>query len=230
MPGAPTVRREIVTVCRRLWERGLIAGAEGNVSARLSANRILVTPAGMSKVDVRMADLVEVRLDGHRVRGTRRPSTELAVHLRIYSRRPDVGAIVHAHPPVATGFAVAGEGFASCVLPEVIFQVGWVPLVPYDTPGTEALARQFDPFIPTHDAFLMANHGAVTAGATLSIAHQRMESLEHAARILLTSRLLGRVNELSADQVAALVAARGRAGFAGPYPGCPTPDDQRRHE
>ena len=105
-----------------------------------------------------------------------------------------------------------------------------MPLVPYDTPGTEALARQFDPFIPSHDAFLMANHGAVTAGPTLLIAHQRMESLEHAARILLTSRLLGRVTELSAEQVAALVAARERAGIAGPYPGCPAPEDQRRHE
>jgi L-fuculose-phosphate aldolase len=230
VPGAIALRREIVTVCQRLWARGLIAGPDGNVSVRLSGERILVTPAGMSKVDVRPDDLVEVRLDGHRVRGVRRPSTELAVHLRIYSQRPDVGAIVHAHPPVATGFAVAGEGFASCILPEVIFQMGWVPLVPYEMPGTEALARQFDPFIPTHDAFLMANHGAVTAGPTLSIAHQRMESLEHTARILLTSRLLGRVNELSADQVAALVAARGRAGVAGPYPGCPSPDDQRRHE
>jgi L-fuculose-phosphate aldolase len=184
----------------------------------------------MSKVDVRAEDLVEIHADGRRVRGQRRPSSELAVHLRIYAQRPDIGAIVHAHPPVATGFAVAGEGFASCILPEVIFQVGWVPLVPYDMPGTEALARQFDPFLPTHDAFLMANHGAVTAGPTLSIAHQRMESLEHAARILLTSRLLGRVNELSADQVAALIAARERAGFAGPYPGCPAPKDQRRHE
>jgi L-fuculose-phosphate aldolase len=223
-------RREIVLVCRRLWERGLIAGPDGNVSVRVARKRILVTPAGMSKVDVRTDDLVEVRLDGRRARGTRQPSSELAVHLRIYARRPDVGAIVHAHPPVATGFAVAGEGFASCVLPEVIFQMGWVPLLPYEMPGTEALARRFDPFIATHDAFLLANHGAVTAGPTLSIAHQRMESLEHTARILLTSRLLGRVNELSPEQVAALVAARERAGIAGPYPGCPTQDDQRRDE
>ena len=230
MTGKVAARREIVTVCRRLWERGLIAGPDGNVSVRLDINRILVTPAGMSKVDVRADDLVEVGLDGQHLRGSRRASTELAVHLRIYAQRPDVAAVVHAHPPIATGFAVAGEGFASCILPEVIFQVGWVPLVPYEMPGTEALARQFDPFIPTHDAFLMANHGAVTAGPTLTIAHQRMESLEHAARILLTSRLLGRVNELSADQVAALVAARERAGLPGPYPGCPAPDDQRRHE
>lgn len=230
MPDAIAIRREIVTVCRRLWERGLIAGPDGNVSVRLASDRILVTPAGMSKVDVQPDDLVEVRIDGTPVRGAQHPSSEIAVHLRIYSRRPDVGAVVHAHPPIATGFAVAGEGFASCVLPEVILQLGSVPLVPYEMPGTEALARKFDPFIVSHDAFLMANHGAVTAGPSLSIAHQRMESLEHTARILLTSRLLGRVNELSADQVAALVAARGRAGFPGPYPGCPAPDDQRRHE
>jgi L-fuculose-phosphate aldolase len=230
VPGAIALRREIVTVCRRLWERGLIAGLDGNVSARLAPDRILVTPTGMSKVDVQPDDLVEVTIDGRHLRGTRPASTELAVHLRIYARRSDVGAVVHAHPPVATGFAVAGEGFASCILPEVIFQLGWVPLVPYEMPGSDALARQFDPFIATHDAFLMANHGAVTAGPTLSIAHQRMESLEHTARILLTSRLLGRVNELSADQVAALVAARERAGFSGPYPGCPGPDDQRGHE
>ena len=230
MPGATAIRREIVTVCRRLWERGLIAGPDGNVSVRLAPDRILVTPTGMSKVDVRASDLVEVGDDGRHLRGTRRASTEIAVHLHIYARRSDVNAIVHAHPPVATGFAVAGEGFASRVLPEVILQVGSVPLVPYEMPGTEALARQFDPFIPTHDAFLMANHGAVTAGPNLSIAHQRMESLEHAARILLTSRMLGRVNELSTDQVAALVAARGRAEVPGPYSAGPAPDDQRRHE
>lgn len=230
MAGTSAIRREVVVVCRRLWERGLIAGPDGNVSVRLAADRILVTPAGMSKVDVRPEDLVEVSSEGRHRRGTRRASSELAVHLRIYAQRPDVGAVVHAHPPVATGFSVAGEGFASCILPEVIFQVGWVPLVPYEMPGTEALARQFDPFIPTHDAFLMANHGAVTIGATLSIAHQRMESLEHTARIVLTARQLGRVNELSTEQVAALVAARERAGFSGPYPGCPAPEDQRRHE
>jgi L-fuculose-phosphate aldolase len=225
-----SVRRHVVTVCRRLWERGLIAGQEGNVSVRLDAKRILVTPAGLAKVDLSPDDLVEVRPNGEHVRGRHRASTELAVHLRIYAKRADVQAIVHAHPPMATGFAVAGEGFATPVLPEIIFTLGWVPLVPYAMPGTEALAAQFDPFIATHDAFLMANHGALTAGPTLAVAHQRMESLEHAARILLTSRLLGRVNELTAAQVTALVAAREQAGQLGPYPGCPEPDDQRRHE
>ena len=224
-----SARRDIVQVCRRLYERGLIAGPDGNVSVRLGPDRILVTPAGMSKVDVGIDDLVEITLEGRKLRGSRRASSEIAVHLRIYQQRPDVNAVVHAHPPIATGFAVAGEGFAECVLPEVIFQVGWVPLVPYATPGTTALAQQFDPFIPAHDAFLMANHGATTAGPSLTIAHQRMESLEHTARIVLTARLLGRVNTLSPGDVQALVSARDAAGIGGPYPGCGVPArDPRR--
>ena len=144
------------------------------------------------------------------------------MHLRIYRRRPDVMAVVHAHPPTATGFAVAGEGLMACVLPEVIFQVGQVPLLRYATPGSEELADTFEPYLATHDAFLLANHGATTLGPSLLLAHQRMESLEHAARIVLAARLVGRVNVLDGNEVRALEAARQRAGLGGPYPGCPT--------
>ena len=139
---------------------------------------------------------------------SRPPSSELQMHLRIYQRRPDAMAVVHAHPPLATGFAVAGENFVAPVLPEVILQMGGVPLLPYATPGTSALADSFDPFVDRHDAFLLANHGATTLGPTLDIANQRMESLEHAARILFTARMLGRVNELSASQAEALRLSR----------------------
>lgn len=195
---------EIVRVCRRLYDRGLVAGPDGNVSARLPDGMILVTPSGMSKVDVTPADLVVVDGAGGVLKGARRPSSELRMHLRIYAGRGDVNAVVHAHPPTATGFAVAGESFMAPVLPEVILQMRQVPLVPYATPGTDALADLFEPLLPDHDAFLMANHGATTIGATLEAAHQRMESLEHAARILLAARALGRVNELSASDVQAL--------------------------
>lgn len=221
--GTLAARREIVTVCRRLYDRGLIAGPDGNVSVRIAPDRILVTPAGMSKVDVQGDDLVEMKLDGASLRGASRASSEVQMHLRIYQRRPDIHAVVHAHPPTATGFAVAGESFTACVLPEVIFQVGWVPLVPYATPGTQALADAFEPFVAQHDAFLMANHGATTIGSTLTIAHQRMESLEHSARIVFTARLLGRVNTLTPAQVEALVEARRRAAPGATYPGCPVP-------
>jgi L-fuculose-phosphate aldolase len=226
--GTRAARHEVVRVCQRLYDRGLIAGGEGNVSVRISRDRLLVTPAGMSKVDVRPDDLVELGMDGRRIRGAHRASTEIAVHLRIYERRPDVGAVVHAHPPTATGFAVAGESFVAGVLPEVIFTVGPIPLVPYAMPGTPALADRFEPFVGGHDAFLMANHGATTVGPTLLIAHQRMETVEQTARILLTARLLGRVNALSADDVRALTEARARAGVGGTYAGHALPDEGRR--
>lgn len=228
MRTALAARREIVHVCRRLYARELIAGPDGNVSVRLGPDRILVTPAGLSKVDVEADDLVELSLGGEHLRGARRASSEIAMHLRIYARRPDVRAVVHAHPPTATGFAVAGEGFMACVLPETIFQVGWVPLVPYATPGTAALADSLEPYVATHDAFLLANHGATTVGPALDIAHQRMESLEHTARILLTARLLGRVTTLSADQVHALEAMRRSARPGDVYPGCPPVDGRQR--
>lgn len=194
----------ITRVCRRLYERGLIAGPDGNVSVRLADGSILVTPAGVSKVDVEPDDLVVVDPNGVVVRGLRRPSSELGLHLRAYKRRADVNAVVHAHPPTATAFSVAGESFVAPVLPEVILQMGAVPLVPYITPGTEALADSCESYLDRCDAFLMANHGATTMGPTIEIAHQRMESLEHAAKILLAARTLGRVNELSASDVAAL--------------------------
>ena len=204
----PGVRDEIVLVCRRLYERGLVAGPDGNVSVRQEDGSILVTPSGLSKVDVTPDDLVVVTLDGRVREGRHAPSSELRMHLRIYQRRPDVDAVVHAHPPAATGFAVAGEAFVAPVLPEVILQLGEVPLVPYATPGSDALADAFEPFLASHDGFLMANHGATTVAPTLTTALQRMESLEHAARILVAARALGRVNELSAADVRSLRATR----------------------
>ena len=202
----------IARVCRRLYERGLVAGPDGNVSVRLHDGSILVTPSGMSKVDVTPDDLVLVDGAGQVLDGQGKPSSELRMHLRIYERRADVSAVVHAHPPTATGFAVAGESFMAPVLPEVILQMGEVPIVRYATPGTEALANNFDLYVEQHDAFLMANHGATTVGATLAMAHQRMESLEHAARIILTARMLGTVNELSPADVKALRASREEQG------------------
>jgi L-fuculose-phosphate aldolase len=200
-PPDATAAAAIVRVCRRLYERGLVAGPDGNVSVRLVDDTILVTPAGRSKVDVEPHDLVLVDSRGEVLAGDARPSSELKMHLRIYERRRDVRAVVHAHPATATGFAVAGESFVAPVLPEVILQMGTVPLVPYATPGSDALADLFEPYLVRHDAFLMANHGATTVGATLEQAHQRMESLEHAARILLAARTLGRVNALSDGDV-----------------------------
>jgi L-fuculose-phosphate aldolase len=190
--------------CRRLAAQGLIAGQDGNLSVRLGPDRVLVTPRGLIKALVRPADMVEVDMRGRRRGGRRNPTSELDLHLRILARRPDVGAVVHAHPPVATGYAVAGQRLQIFVLPELILQCGEVPLVPYGTPGTPELADRLEPHLAGHDAWLLANHGAVTVGATLDAAWIRMESLEHAARIMFVAQGLGRVNELGTEAVARL--------------------------
>jgi len=197
--------------CRQLAERGLIAGQDGNLAVRLGPDRVLVTPTGVIKALVGPADMVLVDLHGRKRRGRHNPTSELDLHLRILTRRPDVGAVVHAHPPVATGFAVAGQDFHIFVLPELILQCGEVPLVPYGTSGTPELGDRLEPHLAGHQAWLLANHGAVTVGATLDAAWIRMESLEHAARIIFAARALGRVSELSPEAVARLETQRDRA-------------------
>jgi L-fuculose-phosphate aldolase len=203
-PRQRTAAEAIVHVCHRLWERGLVAGQDGNVSVRLAPDRILVTPAGFSKGDLTVHDLCVVSGTGDRLEGRHAPSSELSVHLRAYAKRADVHAVVHAHPVTATGFAVVGETLPHGVLPEITVLLGRIPLVPYATPGTPAVACAFDPWWEAHDVFLMANHGALTLGSDLVVAHQRMESLEHAARIVTAARLVGAVHALPPDEVVAL--------------------------
>ena len=206
--NAGAVARRMALCCRQLAARGLVAGQDGNLSVRLGRDRILVTPAGMLKAFVTARDMVVVDSRGRKRAGRRNPTSELDLHLRILRLRADVHAVVHAHPPTATGFALAGEGFDSLTLTELIFQVGRVPLVPYGAPGTPELGDRVEPYLDGHDALLLAHHGAVTVGPTLDTAWIRMESLEHAARMLLVARTLGRVMELDAAAVAALLARR----------------------
>lgn len=173
-----------------------MAGRDGNLSVRLGPDRVLVTPSGMIKSLVTAGDMVEVDRTGRKRRGRRNPTSELDLHLRILSRRPDVAAIVHAHPPVATGFAVAGEEIPANLLPELIFLVGRAPIVPYGASGTPELGDRVEPFLAEHDALLLANHGAVTMGSTLDQAWIRMETLEHAARVVLAARTIGQPRPL----------------------------------
>ena len=168
-----------------------------------------MTPRGLLKAELGPADVVEVDLQGRHLDGCREATSELDLHLRVYRRRPDCGAVVHAHPPSATAFAVAGEAIPEDVLPEITLLMGRVPLVPYATTGTPELGDAVEPFLAGHDALLLANHGALTWGADLAQARVRMESLEHGARILLAARGLGRVNRLTREQTDALQRLRG---------------------
>jgi L-fuculose-phosphate aldolase len=215
----PDLAGELVRCCRGLWEAGLLAGADGNLSVRDSSGGLLVTPRGLLKGELEPADIVRVDLEGRRVDGCREATTELDLHLRVYRRRPDCGAVVHAHPPAATAFAVVGEGIPGDVLPEITLLMGEVPVVPYATTGTAALGDAMEPYLAEHDAVLLANHGAVTWGADLAQARIRMESLEHGARILLAARTLGQVHRLTRDQVDALQRRRGSSRHGQHDPG-----------
>lgn len=206
-----SVARAICEAGRRLAERGLIAGAEGNISARCGPERLLVTPAGRAKDTLVPADLIEVDLAGGVIRGSGRPSSELGMHLSILSLRQDARAVVHAHPPVATGFAVAGKMLGDGTLAELVTLFGTVPVVPYGAPGTPELGERVKPYARGHDALLLANHGAVTVGPTVEEACHRMESLEQGARILLVARLLGGARPLSPEEIDRLVAPRRNA-------------------
>ena len=190
--------------CRQLAAHGLIAGRDGNLSVRLGADRVLVTPTGFIKSLVMAADMVEVDVSGNpRRKSSRKPTSELDLHLCILRHRPDVHAVVHAHPPAATGFAVAGQEIPGNLLPELIFVVGPVPLVPFGMPGTPELGDRIVPYLQDrrHQALLLANHGAVTLGRTLDEAWIRMESLEHSARIITAARAVGEPKPLTAQAV-----------------------------
>jgi L-fuculose-phosphate aldolase len=211
-PPLHELKRLVVDVCRKIDAREYVGGRDGNVSARVGARNVLVTPAGVRKGDVTVDDLLLVDRSGRVVQGRGSASTETGMHLRIYDLRPDVGGVVHAHPPVATGFAAAGLEISECVLPEVIVGLGSVPLARYATPGTDQLSASLDPLLEAHDAWLLENHGVVTAGPDLGAAHHRMETVEQAARILLVARLLGGPRALEEGEVRALLESRGRYG------------------
>jgi L-fuculose-phosphate aldolase len=218
------LKRDIVQVCRKIDERAYVGGRDGNVSALASDRTIVITPSAVRKGDVKVDDLIVVDRSGRRVQGRASPSTETGMHLRIYDLRPDVRAVVHAHPPVATGFAAAGVALSECVLPEVIVGLGNVPLARYAAPGTPELVASLDPVIQHHDAFLLENHGAVTVGGDVLRAHQAMETVEHSARILLVARLLGGPRALGPEQVRELIESRGRYGVREGLAGCFLPE------
>ena len=195
------LRREMAEIGRRLYERGLIVAAEGNISARLADGGMLITPAGMCKGRMAPEDLVVLDASGEKRQGTRMASSEWQMHAAALARRPDIGACVHAHPPYATAFAVAGIPLTECVLPEVIVTLGSVPLAPYATPSTAAVGQSLEQYIDRFDAFLLKNHGVLTLGSNLESAFHKMEMVERLAQVIHLARSLGAVDTLSSGDV-----------------------------
>jgi L-fuculose-phosphate aldolase len=201
-------RRELVRFGKMLHSQGFVAATDGNLSLRLDDERVLVTPTCFSKGMMQAEDMVVVDLEGKKLCGQYMPSSEIAMHLTIYRMRSDVGAVVHAHPCTATAFASAGIALDEPLCSEIVITLGEVPLAPYATTGTMELSNSLRPFIPYHDAILMANHGVVTYGETLCRAYMRMEAVEHFAKVVLATRQLGCARSLNSCEVEKLVEAR----------------------
>jgi L-fuculose-phosphate aldolase len=190
-------RDDIVRFGRMLHQSGLVAATDGNLSVRMADGTVLCTPTVISKGMMEASDLVLVDESGRKLSGQREVSSELAMHLFIYRNRPDVNAVVHAHPPTATGYAAAGIPLDTALCSEIVVTLGSVPLARYGTPGTHELAEALAPLIPDHQAILMANHGVVTYGVDLLTAYMNMETVEHYAKIALVTHMLGRQQPLS---------------------------------
>jgi L-fuculose-phosphate aldolase len=221
-------RREICTAGRWIHSRAFVASTDGNISVRLDSRRVLTSPTGMSKGLMTQDDLVVTDLKGRKLAGRREASSELAMHLLIYNRRPDVYAVCHAHPPIATAHAAAGLPLNKALLSELVIALGCIPVARYGTPGTPELSDALEPLVQDYDAILLANHGVVTCGADLLTAFFRMETVEHFANVSLASELLGKQVLLSGRDVEKLLAARVRYGTttaATVTPGCPITSD-----
>ncbi len=223
------LREEVVRVCRLMWEKGFVAASDGNVSVRLGDEHLLTTPSGVSKGFLAPSDAVLIDMEGTPVRSVGHaarqatPSSEILLHLEVYRQRPDVQAVVHAHPPLAIAFTIAGISLAQCVLPEVVVNLGSIPTTAYATPSSAQGPTVIRGLIRDHDALLIDRHGTVTVGQTLFDAYLKLEKVEHLAQVTLAARQLGRVSELPREEVRKLVAMRREAlGLPADYqgPGC----------
>ena len=220
MSSEATLRADIVEVGRRMYARGYTASNDGNISVRLGSDRLLMTPKSVCKGFMTPDMMCITDLTGRKLEGDRDPSSEMQMHLEVYRQRPDVQAVVHAHPPTATGFAVAGIPLDRAVLAEVLTTLGSIPIAEYATPSTKELPEAVRKYIKAHDGMLLANHGALTVGSDLYAAYYKMETIEHFAKISLVARLLGRENLLSREEVMRLQDLRGSYGIKAPAPIC----------
>jgi L-fuculose-phosphate aldolase len=224
------LRADIVEVGRRMYAREYTDSNAGNISLRLDDHRLLMTPKSVCKGFMTPDMMCITDLDGRKLEGDRDPSTEMLMHLEVYRQRPDVRAVVHAHPPTATGFAVAGIPLDRAVLAEVLTTLGSVPIAEYATPSTAELPEAVRKYIKAHDGMLLANHGALTVGPDVYAAYYKMETIEHFAKISLVARLLGREHLITRDEVDRLQELRGSYGIKAPAPICAdgseVPEDQ----
>ena len=195
------LKNELIETGRLLYEKGMLAGSDGNLSAKIDENRLLISRRGVAKGRLRNDDFVELNLEGELISGSCQPSSETAMHLTVYKNRADIRCCLHSHPAYATSFAVAGIELGRNILPEVALFVGNIPLVEYAPPGTGAISEAIEPLLEKNDAFLLKNHGLLTLGKSIEEAFFKHETVEHFAKILWMAKQLGNVNRISDDEL-----------------------------
>lgn len=215
------LREQICDVCHKMWQLGWVAANDGNVTAKLDDETILATPTGMSKAFITPQKLIKINLKGEVLEAEKglRPSSEIKMHLRCYEKREDVCSVIHAHPPGATGFAVAHKPMDMYNMIEDVAAIGAVPLTPYGTPSTTEVPDAIEPYLEEHDVMLLENHGALAVGSDVITAFYRMESLELWAKITINAIILGGSNDISRENIQKLIDLRGYYGVTGRHPG-----------
>lgn len=227
------IKKELCEIGRRIYNDGFVAANDGNFSVQIDEDTYYVTPTGVSKgfMTPEMICVADSKGNIKSANGSWRPSSEFKMHLRVYEKRPDVNAVVHAHPPIATSFTIAGESLDKLIMPEAVIFLGGVPIADYGTPSTMEIPDSLEPYIQDYDSILLANHGALSFGCDLNTAFFRMESTEFYAKLLFYSRLLGGEHEIPCGQVKKLIDLRGKFGVPGRHPmeklcpGCYAGDD-----
>ena len=215
------IKEQICDVCHKTWQLGWVAANDGNVSARLEDGTFLCTPTGMSKSFITPEKLLRINSKGEVLEGAEglRPSSEIKMHLRCYEKHPDVWSVIHAHPPGATGFAVAHKAMDMYNMIEDVAVIGSVPLTPYGTPSTSEVPDAIEPYLEEHDVMLLENHGALAVGSDVITAFYRMESLELWAKITINAVILGGSMDISRENIQKLIDLRGFYRVTGRHPG-----------
>jgi len=213
-------RQDIVEVCRRMYSRGFISGSDGNVSVRLAADRILSTPSGINKGFLTPSDMIVTDMGGKKLLGAHKPTTELRMHLEVYRKRPDVKAVIHAHPPFTVAFSIAGQKLPQCVMPEIIMMFGSIPTTAYATPCTQEGPEAISALIEECDALIIERHGTLTVGDTVYAAYDKLEKVEHSAQVSAAARQLGSVKPLPKEEIQKLLNLREQLGLKGKFYPC----------
>ena len=220
MQSVSEIKKEICDIGSRIYQKGFVAANDGNISVKVGPNEFYCTPTGVSKGFMTPDMIIKIDANGNKIEGKLNPSSEIKMHMRVYRERPDVNAVVHAHPPTATAFAVCNIPLDKFILPEAIVTVGTVPVCVYGTPSTMEIPDSLEPYIQNHDAFLLQNHGALSVGNTLMKAFFVMDEVEYFAKISMLASQIGGVQELSCGDLQKLMELRKKMQIPGRHPGC----------